>query len=741
VTATIPVDSDPVGVTFTPDGAYVYVTSSNTPGSVSVISTATNTVTATLRGIAPAGPLTMDVGQTQLFTATPWDGSGAIHYQWYVNDVAVGTDNSSYSYTASGSYASVTCKVNDSASPPRTSPASNAISVTVDPALTATVTPSSVTMDVSQTQQFTCAASGGTGTLHYQWYITGSTVSGETSTSYMFSASAAGSPTIYCRVTDEASSPLAVQSNTPSVTVNSALAAPTVTPTSAMVDQGQTSILTSTTVTTGTSPYTHKWFVKAPVGSYSLIGGATSTSYSFVTSTLTATGTWSFILQLTDNTGATVNSTAVTVAVAALPTVSIAPAGPLTMDVGQTQLFTAAASGGTGTLSYQWYLESIAVSGATSASYSYTAAGTSHSVTCKVTDNASTPVTSSTSNAVTITVNPALTVTISPGSATLDVGQSKTFTASASGGSSSLSYQWYLDLLEVGTNSTSYSYTATSGLHTIYVNVTDNASTPNWAASNIVSVTVNSAPSVTISPSPVAMDVGQTQTFTAAPGGGSRTYTGYQWYVNGSEQNGQTASTFSFTPTSVVIYSITVTVTDSLSATSAQSTAALVTVNAAPTVTITPTGPLTLTVGQIQPFTAATSGGSGSLSYQWYLDSVAVGSNSTSYSYTAAIGTHSVTCTVTDNASTPFTSPTSNAVSLTVNPASTPTPTPSLTPSPTLSPTSTTTPIPAATPTPTKTASPSPTIPEFPAQLIGITLFFSIILILSVAIIVKKRIA
>ena len=105
------------------------------------------------------------------------------------------------------------------------------------------------------------------------------------------------------------------------------------------------------------------------------------------------------------------------VTVAASPTVSIAPVGPLTLDVGQVQMFTATASGGSGSLSYQWYLDGAAV-GTNSASYSYTAAGTSHSVTCKVTDSASTPVTSPASNAVSVTVNSALvapTVTATPG--------------------------------------------------------------------------------------------------------------------------------------------------------------------------------------------------------------------------------------------------------------------------------------------------------------------------------------
>ena len=163
------------------------------------------------------------------------------------------------------------------------------------------------------------------------------------------------------------------------------------------------------------------------------------------------------------------------------------------------------------------------------------------------------------------------------------------------------------------------------------------------------------------------MDIGQSQTFTATASGGSGTYTSYQWFVDGTVQSGATASTFNYSPASAGSYSITATVTDSLGATSPQSTAATVTVNAAPTVSIAPVGPLTLDAGQVQVFTATASGGTGALIYQWYLDSIAVGGNSASYTYTAAGTSHSITCAVTDSASAPDTSPSSNMISVTVN--------------------------------------------------------------------------
>jgi peptidoglycan/xylan/chitin deacetylase (PgdA/CDA1 family) len=262
-------------------------------------------------------------------------------------------------------------------------------------------------------------------------------------------------------------------------------------------------------------------------------------------------------------------------------------------------------------------------------------------------------------------------VTVLPSAPSMDVGQQQTFTASPYGGTSPYHYQWYLDGSAItGQIASTYTYTATTvPSHTVYVRATDSASTPVTTQSNTASVTVNPAPTVSVSPSTWTMDVGQSKTFTATPADGSGTYTAYHWYVGGVVQSGATASTFSYSPGTSGSYSITASVTDSLGATSAQSSAASVTVSTSPTVSITPAGPITLDAGQIQVFTATTTGGSGSLSYTWYLDGLAVGINSADYSYTATGSSHSVTCKVTDSASTPVTSGDSNAVSVTVNPA------------------------------------------------------------------------
>ena len=115
-------------------------------------------------------------------------------------------------------------------------------------ALTVSVSPSSWTMNVGQSQLFTASTSGGAGSLSYQWYVNGGAQSGATASTFTFTAQAAGSVTIYVKVTDNFGD--TVQSNSAMVTVNPN---PTPTPTAA---PAQTPTPTSTPKPTPTPPPT-----------------------------------------------------------------------------------------------------------------------------------------------------------------------------------------------------------------------------------------------------------------------------------------------------------------------------------------------------------------------------------------------------------------------------------------------------------------------------------------------------
>ena len=398
-------------------------------------------------------------------------------------------------------------------------------------------------------------------------------------------ASSPGSQTV--QVTDGSAN---TASTTFTVTIP--LAAPTISASHGLLDQGQTSTLTSTVVTSGISPYSYQWLSEAPgAGSFSSIGGATSTSYDFAPKVSTAVGVWSFELRVTDSASAVVTSNIASVTVSsalAAPTVSAAPGS---INQGQTSSLTSSTvTTGTSPYTYQWLQKASgasifsSITGATSSSYNFATTGTT-----------------------------------------------------------------------------------TVGAWSFELQVSDAAGSSVTSAA--ASVTVNSAPTVTLSPTSWTMDVGQIKPFTASASGGSGSYSSYQWYVDGVAQSGATTSSFSFIPGSVGSYSITVTVRDSLGTTSALSLAASVSVAASPTVSVAPVGPLPMDVGQTKTFTATAAGGSGVIHYQWYLGATTVGTDSSSYTYTASGTSASITCKVTDSASTPVTSNPSNAVVVTVSSA------------------------------------------------------------------------
>jgi hypothetical protein len=257
--------------------------------------------------------------------------------------------------------------------------------------------------------------------------------------------------------------------------------------------------------------------------------------------------------------------------------VTISPESAI-LDVGQSKSFSSVVSGGllaqssqwwyangtqvwtSSTYSYQWYLNSAPVSGANISTWTLmpSSAG-SYTVYLKVTDAASQV---ATSNSVLITANSQLSVTISPASVTMDIGQSQNFTSTVSGGAYPYSYRWYLnDTAVSGATDSSWMFTASSaGSFTIYVNVTDGVGVR--AKSNVASIVVNTVPSVSISPSSVTLDIGQSRPFTSSVSGGASPYS-YQWYVNGAPVSGATNPSWTFTPVSVGSYAVYLNVADS----------------------------------------------------------------------------------------------------------------------------------------------------------------------------------
>jgi hypothetical protein len=243
-----------------------------------------------------------------------------------------------------------------------------------------------------------------------------------------------------------------------------------------------------------------------------------------------------------------------------------------------------------------------------------------------------------------------LNVTIAPNQVRMNVNQSQTFTASASGGRPPYTYQWYKNGTAVpGATSSTWTFTPTqTGHYNVYVNVTDNLN--NQAQSNIVTdIIVYNQPSVSISPTSANIVLGGSQQFNSTVTGGTPPNS-YQWVLNGTAVSGATSSTWVFTPAQTGHFNVYVNVTDSLSNKAQSNIVTNILVYSPLSVAINPTS-ANITLGGSQTFTSALSGGVPPTSYQWYLNGSAVsGATSATWKFTpASVGHYNIYVNTTDS--------------------------------------------------------------------------------------------
>ena len=124
----------------------------------------------------------------------------------------------------------------------------------------------------------------------------------------------------------------------------------------------------------------------------------------------------------------------------------------------------------------------------------------------------------------------------------------------------------------------------------------------------------------------------------------------YSWKLNGTEVSATNSYTFSPSFTQSGTYTLTATVTDSFSLTASKTWTITITDNTQPEITsYSPLFDPAIKTGQSQLFNVAVEDPDNSLTYAWKVNGAQVGTNSNSYTYTAAaLGTYNISVSITD---------------------------------------------------------------------------------------------
>src|SRR5208283_2448442 len=334
--------------------------------------------------------------------------------------------------------------------------------------------------------------------------------------------------------------------------------APTVTtnPTSQTVTAAGSASFTA--AASGTPAPTVQWQVSTDGGTtFNNVSGATSATYSF---TATAGQNGNKFRAVFTNSLGTATTTAATLTVNVAPTITTNPSSEA-VNAGNPASFTAAASG-TPAPTLQWQVSTDGgatfsnVSGATSATYGFTAAAVQNANEFRAvfTNSAGT----ATTTAATLTVDSAPVVFANPSSEAVNAGNMASFSAGARGVPTP-EVQWQVSTdggvtfnNVSGATSATYSFTATSAQNgnEFQAAFTNSLGTVTTTAATL---TVDVAPAITTNPSSQTVSAGGTASFTAAASGTPGPTMQWQVSTDGgttfNNVSGATSGTYSFTAT------------------------------------------------------------------------------------------------------------------------------------------------------------------------------------------------
>lgn len=588
-------------------------------------------------------------------------GNGTLSYQWQKNGVAIPATTNATAVKATltltslqgsdaGTYTcAVTATLNGTTTTTVSAPAVLGVgqlpTITTQPAAMQTVVqgaPASFTVGATPT---------GGGTLSYQWLKDGTPInagtnpSAATATLTLASSQGTDAGTYSCVVTNTVSgTPGALSSANAVLAVN---VPPLVSPMNNQTG-GEGGSVTFSVSATGNGTLTYQWQRNGVD-----ISGATQATLTLSNLQVSAADVYECVVTNT------LNGTSTRTTVTANLTVNVGPTvaalADQTVAEGANASFTVTASG-SGTLSYQWRKNGVALDATANPSaatatltLSAVAAGDDQAaISCLVTDtvNGVAAVTASNTAMLNVAKLPVFTTPVASQGYTLASGTA-TFTAVATG-NGTISYLWYqgtpgtgtvltgqtastlnLSGLASGDNGNTYYCVATNTLNGVATSTTSAAGT----------LVLNAAPVITTSPASATVLLGNTATFSVAASGTGTL--NYQWYKGGVAIPGATSASYT-TPVTVKTdggTSYTCIVSNVISGTtvSTTSTAATLSVNWAPVfdagypsidrAVYTEGGNAALTGGinglPVQVTAAAQPAGA-TLSYRWYKDGVAL---------------------------------------------------------------------------------------------------------------------
>jgi gliding motility-associated-like protein len=605
-------------------------------------------------------------GSMVTFTATPVNGGSAPVYQWKVNGNNIGTNVSKFSYVpANGD--NIFCRLTSNVGCTSDNPAmSNNIAMKVIPISQVGVSISADQNNICQgtNVQFTASPTNGGIEPVYQWKVNGTNV-GTDNPEYSYIPD--NNDIVICDLTSDVNCPSVnpATSNSISMLVNEILPVNiSVIADRNNVCQGTTVLFTATPTNGGSAPV-YKWQVNG------IQVGVNSSTHSYVPDSgdmVTCILTSNYLCPSANRD--TSNEVLMTVNQITPVSVSIV-ADQNNVCQGTNVLFTATPTNGGTAPVYDWQVNGLQT-GNNAATYSFIPAN-GDIVACNLVSNViCASVNPATSNAISILINPILPVAVSIAAGQNNVcqGTNVLFTATPTNGGITPDYEWQVNGVQIDSKASTYSFFPANGdIVTCNLMSDVGCASGNPATSNAVTMLVNPILPVGVSIVPDQNNVcqGSNVLFTATTINGG-TVPVYEWLVNGL-QTGTNASMFSYVPDNGDMVTCNLTSNyNCVSGNPAKSNAI--------SMAIIPTVPVS--VGIIADknnyceissvnYTANPINGGTSPVFQWQVNGITEGTNSSIFSYVPSDGDE-VTCNLTSSVTCGSYPALSNAIIMSISP-------------------------------------------------------------------------